>query len=109
MGGDADDNPAAAATAMGRDTVTDDDPGALAAGLAPAGRFVLVVDQFEEIFTHCADVEARTDSSGCCSPWPRAGSWCSACAPTSTRTAPASAISATAGRQPGCGRPAGRR
>ena len=59
MGGDADDNPAAAATAMGRDTVADDDPAALAAGLGPAGRFVLVVDQFEEIFTHCADAGAR--------------------------------------------------
>ena len=39
---------------------TDDDPASVAAGLGPAGRFVLVVDQFEEIFTECADGEART-------------------------------------------------
>ncbi len=50
---------AALAAAMGGGAVADDDPAVVAAGLGPAGRFVLVVDQFEEIFTHCADAGAR--------------------------------------------------
>jgi WD40 repeat protein len=49
---------AALATAMGG-PVTDGDPAVVAAGLGRPGRFVLVVDQFEEIFTQCADSEAR--------------------------------------------------
>ncbi|HET7014486.1 MAG TPA: hypothetical protein VFI65_11280 [Streptosporangiaceae bacterium] len=51
---------AALAAAMGGGAVgDDDDPAVVAAGLGPASRFVLVVDQFEEIFTHCADARAR--------------------------------------------------
>ncbi len=46
------------AAAMGGQ-VTGDDPAAVAAGLGPDGRFVLVVDQFEEIFTQCADSAER--------------------------------------------------
>jgi WD40 repeat protein len=47
------------AEAMGGGPVADDDPAVVAAGLGPADRFVLVVDQFEEIFTQCLDLKTR--------------------------------------------------
>ncbi len=52
---------AALTAAMGGGPVADenDDPAVVAEGLGPQGRFVLVVDQFEEVFTQCADSEKR--------------------------------------------------
>lgn len=48
------------AAAMGGAVADEGDaPGVVAEGLGPQGRFVLVVDQFEEIFTQCADSEKR--------------------------------------------------
>jgi WD40 repeat protein len=48
----------ALAAAMGG-LAADGDPFVIAAGLGCPGQFVLVVDQFEEIFTQCADARAR--------------------------------------------------
>ena len=55
-------------------------------GDAPAGA-VLVVDQFEEVFTLCRDARERDDFISALLDTPDHGS-CSASAPTSTRTAP---------------------
>jgi WD40 repeat protein len=48
----------ALAAAMGG-LAADGDPFVIAAGLGCPGQFVLVVDQFEEVFTQCADARAR--------------------------------------------------
>ena len=51
------------------------------------GPRLLVVDQFEEVFTLCGDEAERTvflDRAA----WPARARWCSASAPTSTRAAP---------------------